>query len=73
MNTKKYRHTQTGKVQAASVSLLVSEVMVCRETLASETRALLSLLAMGDQDVAAGRLKPAMQIIAQLREKRRLD
>jgi hypothetical protein len=35
-----------------------------------ETRALLKILALGNQDVAAGRIKPAADIIARLRAKR---
>ena len=33
------------------------------------TRALLRILALGNQDVAAGRIKPAADIIARLRAK----
>jgi hypothetical protein len=35
-----------------------------------ETRALLKILALGNQDVAAGRIKSAADIIARLRTKR---
>lgn len=35
-----------------------------------ETQALLKLLARGDQEVAAGKLKPATEVIARLRAKR---
>jgi hypothetical protein len=35
-----------------------------------ETLALLKILALGDQDVAAGRIKPAGDIIAGIRAKR---
>jgi prevent-host-death family protein len=38
-----------------------------------ETLALLKVLALGQQDVAAGRLKPAVEVISRLRAKRARD
>jgi len=37
---------------------------------ARETLALLRLLAMGEQDIAAGRTVPAREVVARLRAKR---
>ncbi|MCE2998813.1 MAG: type II toxin-antitoxin system Phd/YefM family antitoxin [Betaproteobacteria bacterium] len=55
--------TQNGEAKA-----VLQDVASYEET--QETLALLKLLAMGNQDVAAGRLKPASEVIARLRAKR---
>lgn len=55
--------TQNGEAKA-----VLQDVVSYEET--QETLALLKLLAMGNQDVAAGRLKPAGEVIARLRAKR---
>jgi len=55
--------TQNGEAKA-----VLQDVASYEET--QETLALLKLLAMGNQDVAAGRLKPAGEVIARLRAKR---
>ncbi len=55
--------TQNGEAKA-----VLQDVASYEET--QETLALLKLLAMGNQDVAAGRLKPGGEVIARLRAKR---
>lgn len=55
--------TQNGEAKA-----VLQDVASYEET--QETLALLKLLAMGNQDVVAGRLKPAGEVIARLRAKR---
>ena len=55
--------TQNGEAKA-----VLQDVATYEET--QETLALLKVLAMGNQDVAAGRLKPAGAVIARLRAKR---
>lgn len=55
--------TQNGEAKA-----VLQDVASYEET--QETLALLKLLAMGNQDVAAGRLKPVGEVIARLRAKR---
>jgi len=55
--------TQNGEAKA-----VLQDVVSYEQT--QETLALLKLLAMGNQDVAAGRLKPAGEVIARLRTKR---
>jgi len=55
--------TQNGEAKA-----VLQDVASYEET--QETLALLKILAMGNQDVAAGRLKPAGEVIARLRAKR---
>ena len=55
--------TQNGEAKA-----VLQDVATYEET--QETLALLKILAMGNQDVAAGRLKPAGEVIARLRAKR---
>lgn len=55
--------TQNGEAKA-----VLQDVASYEET--QETLALLKLLAMGNQDVAAGRLKPTGEVIARLRAKR---
>ncbi len=55
--------TQNGEAKA-----VLQDVASYEET--QETLALLKLLAMGNQDVTAGRLKPAGEVIARLRAKR---
>lgn len=55
--------TQNGEAKA-----VLQDVASYEET--QETLALLKLLAMGNQEVAAGKLKPAGEVIARLRAKR---
>lgn len=55
--------TQNGEAKA-----VLQDVASYEET--QETLALLKILAMGNQEVAAGRLKPAGEVIARLRAKR---
>ena len=56
--------TQNGEAKA-----VMQDVASYEQT--QETLALLKLLALGQQDVAAGRLKPASEVIARLRRKAR--
>ena len=56
--------TQNGEAKA-----VMQDVASYEQT--QETLALLKLLALGQQDVAAGRLKPASEVIARLRRKTR--
>lgn len=55
--------TQNGEAKA-----VLQDVASYEE--AQETFALLKILAMGNQDVAEGKLKPASEVIARLRSKR---
>jgi prevent-host-death family protein len=55
--------TQNGEAKAVLLDLATYE-----ET--QETLALLKILALGNQDVAAGKLKPAADVVARLRAKR---
>ena len=55
--------TQNGEAKA-----VLQDVASYEET--QETLALLKILAMGNQDVAAGKLKPASEVVARLRAKR---
>jgi len=57
--------TQHGEAKA-----VIQDVASYEQT--QETLALLKLLALGNQDVAAGRVKPAREAIASLRDKRRV-
>jgi prevent-host-death family protein len=54
--------TQNGEVKA-----VLQDVASFEET--QETLALLKILALGNQDVAAGKLKPAADVVARLRAK----
>jgi prevent-host-death family protein len=54
--------TQNGEAKA-----VLQDVVSFEET--QETMALLKILALGSQDVAAGRVKPASGVIARLRAK----
>ena len=56
--------TQHGEAKA-----VIQDVASYEQT--QETLALLKLLALGNQDVAAGRVRPAREAIASLRDKRR--
>ncbi|MGH8118766.1 MAG: type II toxin-antitoxin system Phd/YefM family antitoxin [Rhodanobacteraceae bacterium] len=56
--------TQHGEAKA-----VIQDVVSYEQT--QETLALLKLLAMGEQDIEAGRVKPARDVIARLRSKRR--
>jgi prevent-host-death family protein len=55
--------TQNGEAKA-----VLQDVASFEQT--QETLALLKILALGNQDVAAGRVKPASDVIARLRAKR---
>ena len=55
--------TQNGEAKA-----VLQDVASFEET--QETLALLKLLALGQQDVAAGRVKPVANVVARLRAKR---
>jgi prevent-host-death family protein len=55
--------TQNGEAKA-----VLQDVASYEET--QETLALLKILAIGNQDVAEGKLKPASEVIARLRAKR---
>ena len=55
--------TQNGEVKA-----VLQDVASFEET--QETLALLKILALGQQDVEAGRLKPVAAVVARLRAKR---
>ncbi|MDE2407672.1 MAG: type II toxin-antitoxin system Phd/YefM family antitoxin [Xanthomonadaceae bacterium] len=54
--------TQNGEAKA-----VLQDVASFEET--QETLALLKLLALGNQDIAAGKLKPATEVMARLRGK----
>lgn len=55
--------TQNGEAKA-----VLQDVTSFEET--QETLALLKILALGNQDVAAGKVKPAADVIARIRAKR---
>ncbi len=55
--------TQNGQAKA-----VLQDVASFEET--QETLALLKILALGQQDVAAGRVKPVAEVVARLRAKR---
>lgn len=55
--------TQNGEAKA-----VLQDVATYEET--QETLALLKILAIGNQEVAAGKLKPAGEVVARLRAKR---
>ena len=55
--------TQNGEAKA-----VLQDVATFDET--QETLALLKILALGNQEVAAGKVKPATEVIARLRSKR---
>jgi prevent-host-death family protein len=55
--------TQNGEAKA-----VLQDVASFEET--QETLALLKILALGNQEVAAGKVKPATEVIARLRSKR---
>ncbi len=55
--------TQNGEAKA-----VLQDVVSYEET--QETLALLKILAIGNQEVAAGKLKPASEVVARLRAKR---
>jgi len=55
--------TQNGEAKA-----VLQDVVSYEET--QETLALLKILAIGNQEAAAGKLKPASEVIARLRAKR---
>lgn len=55
--------TQNGEAKA-----VLQDVASFEET--QETLSLLKILALGNQDVAAGQVKPAAQVVARLRAKR---
>lgn len=56
--------TQHGEAKA-----VIQDVASYEQT--QETLALLKILALGNQDVAAGKVRPAREVIARLRSKRR--
>ena len=55
--------TQNGEAKA-----VLQDVASFEET--QETLALLKILALGNQDIAAGKLKPVAEVVARLRAKR---
>ena len=55
--------TQNGEAKA-----VLQDVVSFEET--QETLAMLKILALGNQDVAAGKVKPAADVVARLRAKR---
>ncbi len=55
--------TQNGEAKA-----VLQDIASFEET--QETLALLKILALGNQDVAAGKLKPVVDVVARLRAKR---
>ncbi len=55
--------TQNGEAKA-----VLQDVATYEET--QETLALLKILAIGNQEVAAGKLKPASEVVARLRARR---
>ena len=55
--------TQHGEAKA-----ILQDVVSFEET--QETLALLKILALGNQDVAAGRVRPVVDVVARLRAKR---
>jgi len=57
--------TQNGEARA-----VLQDVASFEET--QETMALLKILALGNQDVAAGKVKPVADVVARLRAKRAL-
>ncbi|HKT41004.1 MAG TPA: type II toxin-antitoxin system Phd/YefM family antitoxin [Rhodanobacteraceae bacterium] len=56
--------TQHGEAKA-----VIQDVASYEQT--QETLALLKILALGNQDIAAGKVKPVREVIARLRSKRR--
>ncbi len=58
--------TQNGEAKA-----VLQDVASFEET--QETLALLKILALGNQDVAAGKVKPVADVVARLRAKRASD
>ena len=58
--------TQNGEAKA-----VLQDVASFEET--QETLALLKLLAIGNQDIAAGKIKPVAEVVARLRAKRTGD
>lgn len=58
--------TQNGEAKA-----VLQDIASFEET--QETLALLKILALGNQDVAAGKVKPAADVLARLRAKRASD
>lgn len=58
--------TQNGEAKA-----VLQDVATYEET--QETLALLKILALGNQDVAAGKLTPAADVVARLRARRATD
>ena len=58
--------TQNGEAKA-----VLQDVASYEET--QETLALLKILALGQRDIEAGRLKPAADVVARLRAKQRRD
>ncbi|MGV3629320.1 MAG: hypothetical protein ACO1PN_16705 [Betaproteobacteria bacterium] len=72
MSTRiKYTSELLGKVQIVPDFLSSSADLVYRDEGVKATLALLKILAIGNQDVAAGRLKPTNEVIARLRAKRK--
>lgn len=58
--------TQNGEAKA-----VLQDIASFEET--QETLALLKILALGNQDVAAGKVKPVSEVVARLRAKRTKD
>ncbi len=58
--------TQNGEAKA-----VLQDVASFEQT--QETLAMLKLLALGNQDVAAGKVKPAAEVLGRLRAKRQAD
>lgn len=65
----KIKHTNKalGKVQTIDDFLPSLAEQACRDESGRATLTLLKILAIGNEDVAAGRLKPASEVIARLR------
>ncbi len=63
----KYTNETLGKVQIVPDFLSSPAELVYREKGIKGTPVLLKILAIGNQDVSAGKLKPANEVIARLR------
>ena len=63
-----FRHEPMVITQNGEAKAVLQDVASFEET--QETLALLKILALGNQDVAAGKVKPAADVVARLRAKR---
>lgn len=66
----KFTNELPGKIQVAPDFLPSPAKAAFRDEDMKAARTLLKILAIGNQDVVAGRLKPARKVIARLRAKR---